>query len=727
MLFVKGKNFMKKILKTLALPIILFSLVSCGETSSSILTTNGLTAEATTSEVPSSSETPSSSISSSSTQTEEVSVVSSVNVSDYDAKAITEPFKFNSVFTALAGTTIDGSTKTIEIDGETIKATKRLKLSGVGELAAQKKAVKIEVPEDNSDLLIAAISANSSDSSRKWAIADASYNELFTSENGVSCSAIDYLTYHFDTKGTYYFYSPINGINLYYLKLSYTTVLGQEVGFEVNASNFKKDYLLGEELDVSSLLVNAVYESGSRKDLDPSSYTIETNYNKDAVGSYNVSIKYKNYEPYVIEVKVHDITSLKAYYSFIMKSASSKEIYRVPLVYKLNDQVDLSNIVVKAGDETYVSKIANYQVSSIDTSSEGRKVIEISLNVNNKVVKDEIVINVINKTKLVADNEVYKVYVNSSLEDGTLQDSKLFFSSIQNAHDFLKTSVDDASKKEIVLQDNKVYEEKLNIEIPNLTLTGGTNTVIQKDYYASSVDENDTLVSTYGSSSVSIRSSATNFKATNITFKNSAFNTMAEYNACLDGSKQACAIVVDASSKFKDCSFVGFQDTLYARLGNQVYENCSIQGMTDYIFGEDANAYFKNCTITSLNRNSSTNGGYIATTKPSSAPSIGFLFDSCDIKGEEGVTEGTVSLARPWGQASKISYVNCTLDKAISTVAYGSGKNGRWEVMSGNKPENAAFSEYNNSGEGSISTPVKGGTFLSEEQYQALIALAAAL
>ena len=146
MLFVKGKNFMKKILKTLALPIILFSLVSCGETSSSILTTNGLTAEATTSEVPSSSETPSSSVSSSSTQIEEVSVVSSVNISDYDAKAITEPFKFNSVFTALAGTTIDGSTKTIEIDGETIKTTKRLKLSGVGELAAQKKAVKIEVP-----------------------------------------------------------------------------------------------------------------------------------------------------------------------------------------------------------------------------------------------------------------------------------------------------------------------------------------------------------------------------------------------------------------------------------------------------------------------------------------------------------------------------------------------------------------------------------------------------
>ena len=105
---------MKKILKNLALPIILFSLVSCGETSSSILTTNGLTTEATTSEVPSSSETPSSSVSSSSTQTEEVSVVSSVNVSDYDAIAITEPFKFNSVFTALAGTTIDGSTKTIE-------------------------------------------------------------------------------------------------------------------------------------------------------------------------------------------------------------------------------------------------------------------------------------------------------------------------------------------------------------------------------------------------------------------------------------------------------------------------------------------------------------------------------------------------------------------------------------------------------------------------------------
>ena len=102
------------------------------------------------------------------------------------------------------------------------------------------------------------------------------------------------------------------------------------------------------------------------------------------------------------------------------------------------------------------------------------------------------------------------------------------------------------------------------------------------------------------------------FYAENITFENS-FGT----------GSQAVAVLTEADRLiFKNCRFLGWQDTLYAKGGRQYFENCYIEGAVDFIFGQAA-AVFENCEIHSKS------DGYIAAPMRFAAdePS-GFVFDN---------------------------------------------------------------------------------------------------
>lgn len=56
---------------------------------------------------------------------------------------------------------------------------------------------------------------------------------------------------------------------------------------------------------------------------------------------------------------------------------------------------------------------------------------------------------------------------------------------------------------------------------------------------------------------------------------------------------QAVALSAYADSGYYGCAFTGFQDTLYANIGRQLYAQCLIQGATDFIFGQQATAWFQ--------------------------------------------------------------------------------------------------------------------------------------
>ena len=263
------------------------------------------------------------------------------------------------------------------------------------------------------------------------------------------------------------------------------------------------------------------------------------------------------------------------------------------------------------------------------------------------------------------------------------------------------------------------YYEKVEIDIPKVELVGGTtnaaDTVIWYDLIAAIVAPGTNQgYSTDGAATVSIRESATGFHAQNITFRN-YYNTYELYlqsqelAAKTDGNTQAVACLVDADMcVFDNVIFTGYHDTLYARYGRQVYNYCHIEGRTDYVFGYSATAYFNECTFKTLGADGGNNGGYVAATRgcktgAADAVEYGYVFYKCYFIADTNVVEGTVSLARAWGEYMTLAFIECDISSAYSLSAYGEGvdgKNVRYEEMSGVVPDPERIFEYGNTGAG---------------------------
>src|SRR3982750_3696028 len=132
---------------------------------------------------------------------------------------------------------------------------------------------------------------------------------------------------------------------------------------------------------------------------------------------------------------------------------------------------------------------------------------------------------------------------------------------------------------------NGVYNEK--IELPE------TNTDVS--FIGESVDKTIITFNDYSGrgklitfTSYTARISGGRFRAENISFINSAGPV-----------GQALALYVDADKAvFKNCRFIGNQDTIFASGENarQYFVDCYIEGTTDFIFGPST-AVFQNCTI----------------------------------------------------------------------------------------------------------------------------------
>ncbi len=220
------------------------------------------------------------------------------------------------------------------------------------------------------------------------------------------------------------------------------------------------------------------------------------------------------------------------------------------------------------------------------------------------------------------------------------------------------------------------YKEKLIIPESkiNVSLVGEEGAVLIYDDYAAKRNVFGEEKGTSGSSTCYIY--APDFYAENITFRNSAGPV---------GQAVACFVSADRSY-FKNCRFLGFQDTLYTYGKNcrQYYDHCYIEGTVDFIFGWST-AVFNQCIIHSLR------DGYVTAPSTDQGRKYGYVFHNCTLTAADGVNK--VYLSRPWRDYAQAVYIRCQLGKHIAPEG--------WDNWNKKDAEKTVFyAEYQSTGEG---------------------------
>lgn len=246
------------------------------------------------------------------------------------------------------------------------------------------------------------------------------------------------------------------------------------------------------------------------------------------------------------------------------------------------------------------------------------------------------------------------------------------FRTIQQAIDHAPPEGD--SRLVIAIQPG-VYHERLVVpqDRPNLTLLGlgkdPSSTVIT--YSMSAKDAGGTFLS----STVDVE--GTGFEAANLTIENS-------YGP---GSQAVALSIHSDRAVVRDCRLIGWQDTLYAASGRQLYQRCYIRGAIDFIFG-NARAVFEHCEIHSAGP------GYItAESRVTPDGAGGFVFDHCRLTGEEN-GKG-VYLGRPWRPYARVIFLNTWMGPQIDSAGWR-----EWHPGETHSLETAYYAEYESSGPG---------------------------
>ena len=248
--------------------------------------------------------------------------------------------------------------------------------------------------------------------------------------------------------------------------------------------------------------------------------------------------------------------------------------------------------------------------------------------------------------------------------------------------DDLQEALDSAPKGAFVHLASGLYRQKLVIRTPGLTIIGqgAENTKIVFDDYAQKLDEQGREYITFRTYTVAV--CADGVKMHNLSIVNDALFP--------EKKGQEVALTVYGDDFYmEDCCLTSTQDTLFlgplppdlivryhgflpdelrgSKELRQVFRRCCIQGTVDFIFG-CGNALFDFCEIRSLA--DARDIGYVAAPAHSPEQTQGFLFRSCRLTCAEGVTPGSIYLARPWRDYGLVRFENCTMDKHIAPAGF---------------------------------------------------------
>lgn len=247
--------------------------------------------------------------------------------------------------------------------------------------------------------------------------------------------------------------------------------------------------------------------------------------------------------------------------------------------------------------------------------------------------------------------------------------------------DDLQAAFDAAPENACIRLAEGTYRQKIMLRTPGVTITGagaGKTRIVFGDY----ARKRDFLGAEYNTfRTYTLAVCADRVTIRDLTIENDALHPE------IKGQEVALS-VLGTDFLMEHCHLISTQDTLFAgplpsdligryegflldplRAGylmEQTYRECRIDGTVDFIFG-CANALFDRCEIKSLN--DARNMGFVAAPAHESYQT-GFVFRACDLTCEEGVTSGSIYLARPWRDLGMASFENCTYGPHIAAVGF---------------------------------------------------------
>ncbi|XP_057465785.1 probable pectinesterase/pectinesterase inhibitor 20 [Actinidia eriantha] len=178
------------------------------------------------------------------------------------------------------------------------------------------------------------------------------------------------------------------------------------------------------------------------------------------------------------------------------------------------------------------------------------------------------------------------------------------------------------------------------------------------------------------------------FVAMNLTIRNTAGAAKHQAVALRSGADL---------STFYNCSFEGYQDTLYTHSLRQFYRDCDIYGTVDFIFGNAA-VVLQNCNLYPRLPMQGQFNAITAQGRTDINQNTGTSIQNCSIRAAPDLasSSGTTNtyLGRPWKEYSRTVYMQNFMDSLIDPAG--------WIAWSGDFALNTSYyAEYANRGPGS--------------------------
>jgi len=228
----------------------------------------------------------------------------------------------------------------------------------------------------------------------------------------------------------------------------------------------------------------------------------------------------------------------------------------------------------------------------------------------------------------------------------------------------------------IILVKPGIYRELVYVQhekrFVHLIGENAEKTVLTFDLHANVIGKDGKPIGTFRTPSTVI--DADDFTAENITFENSAGPVA-----------QALAIRVDGDrAVFRNCRFLGWQDTMLLNHGRQYFEDCYIAGHVDFIFG-GATAFFERCHLHCLR------DGYITAGSTPFEQPFGFVFSNCKITG--AAADVKTYLGRPWRPYASVLFLNTSMSEVVRPAGWHN-----WNFPE--REKTVRYAEFNSSGPG---------------------------